>query len=411
MRFTRPLVCAFLTLFSASLLCVADLCAADPAPKIEDPLKDSGFVHFYNNEFDQAIACFEQEITSHPDDPHLYNHLAQAVLYREMFRDGALESQLVGNSNPFLRRAKMEISAQDKLRFTDALDQSIKLTSAALQKDPNDISALYALGVAHGLRANYLFLVEKAWMESLKEATAARKADQRILEVDPSFVDARLVLGLDRYVLACLPFYLRAIGSIGGFHGDREGGIRQLELVAKTGVINRYDAEVLLAAIYRREKRPEEAIPLLKELAETFPRNYLFRLEQVQMYSDFGDKNSALEVLARIDDLRRSSAPGYATLPSEKVKYLKGNLLFWYGDLDPALADLKEATQRADELDLNTAVLAWLRLGQVYDLQGKHQEAIEAYEATMKTAPKSEAATEAKSYISNPYRRKRAAAG
>ena len=84
------------------------------------------------------------------------------------------------------------------------------------------------------------------------------------------------------------------------------------------------------------------------------------------------------------------------------MQYLKGNLLFWYGDLDPALADLKEATRRATELDLNTAVLAWLRLGQVYDLQGKRQDAMEAYRTTMKTAPKSEAATEARSYISNP---------
>ena len=64
-------------------------------------------------------------------------------------------------------------------------------------------------------------------------------------------------------------------------------------------------------------------------------------------------------------------------------------------------------TQKADQLDLNTAVMAWLRLGQLYDLEGNHQDAIQAYRQTMKTAPKSEAALEAKSYISNPYRRKR----
>ena len=124
------------------------------------------------------------------------------------------------------------------------------------------------------------------------------------------------------------------------------------------------------------------------------------------MYSDFGDKQSAFHVLSDIDSLRSRGAPGYADLKAEKIEYMKGNLLFWYGDLTLALADLKQATQRADELDLNTAVLAWLRLGQVYDLQGNHSEAIGAYRETMKTAPKSEAASEAKGYINNPYRRK-----
>ena len=380
--------------------------APDSSVKVEDPAGNPGFVHFYNNEFDDAVAYFEQQVKAHPDDPDQYNHLAQSILYREMFRNGALESALVSGNNPFLRRPKMEISPQDKQRFADCLRKSLEMSGARLKRDPRDVRALYALGVAHGLQANYLFLVEKSWMQSLHEATAARKADQEILKVDPQFVDARLVLGLDQYIVGCLPFYLRAIGSIGGFHGDKKAGIEQLEQVSREGVMNRYDAAVLLAAIYRREHCPEKAIPLVAELAERFPRNYLFRFEQVQMYSDLGDKQAALKVLAEIEFLRRQGAPGYAALTPEKVRYLKGNLLFWYGDLDPALADFKQVTQKADDLDLNTAVLAWLRLGQIYDLKGSRQQAIQAYRETVKTAPQSEAANEAKNYMSNPYRRK-----
>jgi tetratricopeptide (TPR) repeat protein len=240
----------------------------------------------------------------------------------------------------------------------------------------------------------------------LREATAARRVNEEILSIDPNSVDARLILGLDEYVVAGLPFYLRAVGAIGGFHGDKNAGIRDLELVSAKGVRNRYDAEILLAVLYRRERCAEKAIPLLRDLAQAFPRNYLFRLEQVQMFSDAGKKDAALKVLQEVEQLRQSGAPGYASLPAEKIRYLKGNLLFWYGDLGPALTDLKQVTQKADELDLNTAVLAWLRLGQVYDLQGDHQAAAEAYRQAAKTAPKSQAAAEAKGYISSPYRRK-----
>jgi epoxyqueuosine reductase len=366
----------------------------------------AGYDHFYNNEFDQALEFFDSDLKAHPDDPQMSNHVAQGILYREMLRSGALESQMVSGNNPFLRRPKMEISAQDKQRFEHCVNEATSLSEAKLQKQPNDVEALAALSVVHGLRSNYLFLVEKSWTDALREATAARKANERIREIDPKDVDARLVFGLNEYVVGSLPFYMRALGFLGGFHGDRADGIRQLELVAKQGAQNRYDAQVLLAAIYRRERDPRKAIPLLKELAARFPRNHLFRLEEVQMYSDAGDKQSALAVLNEIENMRKSGAPGYAHLNPEKIRYFRGNLLFWYNNLPEALADLSAVTQKASDLDLNTAVLAWLRLGQVEDLQGHHAEALSAYREAIKTAPKSEAATEAKGYMDTPYHRK-----
>jgi tetratricopeptide (TPR) repeat protein len=376
---------------------------------LQDPLAHPGFVHFYNNEFDEAVKIFEQETKLHANDPEAYNHLAQAILYREMLRNGALESELVSGTNPFLRRPKMAISPQVKAKFESAIDRSIGLSQASLEKDGRDIRALHALGVAHALRANYSFLVEKAWMDALREAMAARKFNEQILDIQPNFVDAQLILGLDEYVVGSLPFHMRAVGFVAGFHGDKQGGIEHLEQVSRRGVINRYDAEIILSAIYRRERCPQKAIPLLKDLAARFPRNYLLRFEQVKMYSDLGDKHSALQVLAGIDELRRTGAPGYSHLPDEKVKYLRANLLFWYGDLDPALADLRQVTHNSSDLDLGTVVMAWLRLGQVYDLKGNREQAVEAYRETMKTAPQSAAAMEAKSYISSPYRRKRTA--
>jgi tetratricopeptide (TPR) repeat protein len=380
--------------------------AFNPGPS---PVLDKGYEHFYNNEFDQALDYFEQQVNLCPTEPEVYNHVAQTILYREMLRDGVLESQLVTGNNPFLRRPKMEIDPAEKQHFNDSLKQAIALGQARLQKNPRDVDALSAIAVAHGLRANYSFVVEKAWMDSLHEATAARKAAEQAIAIDPSAVDPHLILGLNQYVAGSLPFYLRAIGSFGGFHGNKSEGIRQLEMVAEHGTRNRYDAEILLAVLYRRERCPEKAIPLLEDLAARFPRNHLLRFEQVQMYSDLGDKQSALRVLAKLENLCRNQSAGYADLHPAKIQYLKGNLLFWYGDLDPALASLKLVTQKAGDLDLNTAVLAWLRLGQVYDLQGNHLEAIQAYRETVKTAPKSEAADEAKGYISNPYRRKHVA--
>lgn len=323
-----------------------------------------------------------------------------------MYRNGALESELVTGGNAFLRRPKMQVSAADRQLFLDATERALSFSAKKLAGDARDVHALYASAVAHALRANFFYLVEKSWTRALRECIAARKADDEILRIDPEFIDAHLLHGLSEYVVSCLPLYMRILGSLNGFHGDKEDGIRELQRVARSNAGNSYDAAIVLAAIYRRERSPKDALPLVKMLAETFPRNYLFPLEQVQMYSDLGDKASALQVLSQIEQALGARQPGYVHLPLERVRYARGNLLFWYGDLDQSLSDLRQATRGADTLDLGTGLMAWLRLGQVYDLLGDHTRAESAYRTAMAMAPQSEIAREAQSYIKKPYQRK-----
>lgn len=371
-----------------------------------DPLREEGFVQFYNNEYDRALSIFEEDARLHPSDATAFNSIAQAILYREMYRDGSLESQLVTGNNSFLRRPKMEVSPADKANFNNAVNRAISLSEDALARNPKDVFALYSLAVGYGLRANFLFLVEKSWMAALHATVAGRKANDLILEIDPSLIDAHLIHGLSEYVVGCMPGYLRLLGAANGFHADKEDGIRQLQMVYHSQAGNRFNAAILLAAIYRRERRPADAIPLLKVLATTFPRNHLFRFEQVQMYSDAGDKTSALHVLAEMEDAQRRGLPGYSQIPIERIDYARGNLLFWFHDLDLARENLRAASQRTEVLDLGTAVMTWLRLGQVNDLLGDHARASEAYRKAMQTAPHSDPAKEAEGYLAKPYRRK-----
>lgn len=380
--------------------------AADDLVKLQDPLNSPGWRHFYNNEYDSATNDFEQEVREHPADPGAYNHLAQTILYRELFRNGALESELVTGNNPFLRSPKVEISDAQRSKFEEAMGKALSLGQARIEKDPNDATALYDLSVTYGLRANYEFLVDKAWTDALRNATQSRKYSNQVLQLQPGLTDAYLIQGLHDYVVGSLPFYLRMVGFLAGFHGDRDRGLEELQTVAQHGVLNKYDARILLAVIYRRERRPEDAIPLLQALGRVFPHNYLLQLEQVQMYSDEGNKGAALSILAEVERLRTAQTEGYRALPLEKIRYLRGNLLFWYGDIGPAFEEIKAATAHAQDLDLNTALLAWLRLGQLYDLRGEHGNAVYAYRKAVMTAPDSAVATEAKGYITSPYKRK-----
>jgi tetratricopeptide (TPR) repeat protein len=384
------------------------LLAFAPAPLLAqapDASVDAGFQHFYNLEYDDALAIFRAEAAKNPNSPEPLNHIAQTILYREMFRTGTLETQMVTGNNPFLRRPEMKISKADEQELLDSLSRAIMLSEARLQKNPNDTAALYAQGVSYGLRSNYHFLVHKAWIDALRDATTARKAHNRVTELDPSNFDARLMQGVYDYVIGSLPPLWKTLGFLAGYVGDRNRGIDTLRTVVEKGRSNRTDAAVILCAVLRRERRPKETVPYILDLIQKYPRNYLLRLELVQMYGEFGEKDKALAVLSQVDQLKKQRASGYERVPEETILYARGNLLFWYNDLDRALADIQAVTAKASTLDLNTGVYAWLRLGQIYDLKGNRKEAVRAYNQTMVYAPGSDAANEAQSYSLNRYKR------
>jgi len=123
------------------------------------------------------------------------------------------------------------------------------------------------------------------------------------------------------------------------------------------------------------------------------------------MFSALGEKEQALASLGRIAALKRRRAPGYAEIPWEKIWFQWGTVQFWYNDLEPALENMKKVTAAGEELDLNTGVLAWMRMGQIYDLTGRRSLAVAAYKKAMQFAPQAEAARESRGYLANPYRR------
>jgi len=368
-------------------------------------LVDEGYEHFYNLEFDRALADFGQAIARDPNNPDLHNHAAETIVFQEMYRDGALESELVTGNNSLLRRAKLNPSRETRQRFQGEIQKALDLEQARLRRNPNDTGALYAMGITYGLRANYFFLVQKAWVDALRDSTTARKMHNRVSELDPSNVDARLVQGLHDYVVGSLPAFYKMFGFLIGFHGDKERGVRTVEQVAAHGSLNRIDAQILLAAIYRRQRQPAKALPLVDSLIARFPRNYLLRFEQAEMYAALGDGRKAMSCVQQVAHLKTQGAPGYARVPWESIYYHLGTIQFWYNDLDAALANMQKVTAHADEVDLNTGVLAWMRVGQIYDLTERHGLAVKAYKRAMAYAPEAEAARESRRYISSPYQR------
>jgi tetratricopeptide (TPR) repeat protein len=370
-----------------------------------DPLVDPAYDHFYNLEFDEAIALFQRGLALHPDSADLHNHLAQSIVFREMYRDGALESELVSGNNSFLRRPRLNPTPETEKWFLDEIAAAVRLSEARLAANPKDAAAMYALGISYGLRSDYYWVVKKAWRDSLKDATAARRLHNRVSELEPGNVDARLVQGLHDYIVGSLPLMYRMFGFLVGIRGDKEKGLRTVRDVMLHGTDNRIDSQVMLCALYRRENQPRQAIPLVQDLIQRYPRNYLLRLELAEMYSMAGDGAAGLDAMREVAALKTRNAPGYDRLSWERIYYQEGAIQFWYRDLEAALENLKKAAAAGEQLDLNTGALVWLRMGQIYDLTNRRALALDAYKRSIAFAPEAEAAQESKKYLGTPYRR------
>jgi tetratricopeptide (TPR) repeat protein len=372
----------------------------------QESLVEQGFSHFYNLEYDEAIASFEKAIARNSGSPDLHNHLAQTLVFREMFRNGALESELVSGANSFLRRPKLNPSPETEARFLSEVSKALSLAGARLKQNDDDSGAMYAMGISYGLRSNYYWVVKKAWHDSLKDATAARRLHNRVSELEPNNVDARLVQGLHDYIVGSLSWKFKMLGFLVGIHGDKEKGIRTVQDVASNGKVNRIDAQILLCALYRRENRTSLAIPIVQNLIGRFPRNFLLRLELAEMYSMAGDGTHGLETLEEVARLKRLHTPGFDRLRWEKIYFQEGSIQFWYNQLDRSLENMLRVTAAAvEDVDLNTGVQAYLRIGQIYDMQQKRAQALEAYNKAIAYAPQAEAAQESRKYLASPYHR------
>ncbi|MGA7566645.1 MAG: hypothetical protein WBW53_11360, partial [Terriglobales bacterium] len=216
------------------LLVLTGVCgAADPpefhppALRPSDPLNDAAFEHYYNLDYDAAVEDYERILARHPGDAFAMNHLLSAIQVRELYRMGAMNTGEYANDS-FVGQAHRAADPAQKQRIQQLVEQAEKVENAALARNPNDVDMLYARGVTRGQFALYTALIERAWFSALRNAVGARRDHERVLELDPHYTDAKLVVGAHNYVMGSLSFAVRMAVSLAGLSGDKDKGLQYL---------------------------------------------------------------------------------------------------------------------------------------------------------------------------------------
>lgn len=379
----------------------ASVQGSDPRPsRPDDPLIDSAFERFYNLDYDRAIQDFEKVLEKHPDDPVAVNHLMTAVLIRELYRMGAMNTGEYATDS-FIGQAHHPADPKTKERIKELVERAEKLEERRLSASPKDVDTLYARGVTRAQFSLYTALVERAWFSALRNAVGARHDHERVLELDPNYTDAKLVVGAHNYVMGSLPWGVKVAVALVGLSGSKEKGLAYLYDVANSDVENSVDAKVVLMVFLRREQRYDDALKVVRTLIPRYPQNGLFALEEGNLLRAKGDKPAAIEAYRQV--WQAGQAGHYPGMHYEMAALSLGDVQRGDKEYEDAARSYELVNQVAQP-DRELLQKANLAAGEMYDLMQKRDLALKKYEAVIATNSGTPPAEVARKHMKEAYR-------
>jgi hypothetical protein len=253
--------------------CAASVLCAEPTPL------EVGYGQMYNLQFAEAHNTFAQYQRLHPDDPLGPASDAAAYLFTEFDRLHILQSEFFTHDEHFVTDHKLTPDPMLKQNFDAALSRAEMLSERA----PQDPDARFAAVLIHGLRSDYMALIEKHYVPSFKEMKMARTLAERLLEEHPKYYDAWIAVGVENYMLSIKPAPIRWLLRLGGGETDRALGLERLKVTAEKGHYLLPFARLLLAVAAMREHDNSRARDILEDLAKEFPHNPLYVQELARL--------------------------------------------------------------------------------------------------------------------------------
>lgn len=339
------------------------------------------FQRFYEMDYPGALVRFQRIQAQYPNDPIATDYVLYVMLFQELNRLDLLDTTFYANDGFLTGKHTVVEDPKVRDRITALSDKAISQANAELKLHPNDPNPWFARGWARSLQATYLAMVERSFGSALKLALGAKNDCRKALDLDPHYVDAKLVVGVYQYVVGALPFAFKMLIGIVGIHGSKSAGMAMLEDSAAHGVITSVESRTVMALFLRREAKYQQALALNEGLQAEYPRDFLFCLERANVSKDAGQGMKAVDYYHQI--IRNAQRPGYFASAHVELAWfglgasLRGQKLY----RQSIEAFLQAANQPTTSPELKRRSL--LAAGENYDLMHQHGKATQEYQAVI----------------------------
>ncbi len=319
---------------------------------------------------------------------------------RELYRMGAINTGEY-TSDSFIGQPHRPGDPAQKQRIKELVQQAEKIEDAELSRNPSNIDMLYARGVTRAQFALYTGLIERAWFSALRNAVGARHDHERVLELDPHYTDAKLVVGTHNYVMGSLSFAVKVAVALVGLSGDKQKGIQYLYDAYHANEETSVDAGMVLLVFLRREHRYSDALDIANALTPRFPRNYLLPIEKGNLLRASGKLDQAEEQYRLVWQNGREGK--YGSLHYELAGVALGDVLRTQKKYSAAAAAYEQVTEMKDA-DPELAQKADLGAGEMYDQMQNRDAALKKYQAVVNINSGNVEADKARKRMREAYR-------
>ncbi len=390
-------------------LCFSGFCSASQPQEQKlhtDPINLTPQIHeaherFYSLDYDGALSRFEEVQRANPQNPMAANYVLMTLIFRELYHQDLLDTTYYAHDSFLFSKREVSIPKATRDRIEQLTDSAVALCDRQIRNNPNDANAYFARGYARGFHAAFITLADHSWVAAARQGFASRGDSEQALRIDPDYADAKMAVGIQQFAVASLPRFIRIMIGITGVTGNKEKGLDLLRDAAAHGVVNNIESRVALSLFLRHDGRYDEALAVQRGLAQQFPHDYLFRLEEANLTKDKGDGSAAISTYQKV--LEDSRKPGYFVDARLQLVY------FGLADTQRGQNLIADAAQNYLNAAAQPKCTDWLRkraqlnAGQMFDLLHQRDKAIEQYNKASAGGGDQSQADAARKYIKTPY--------
>jgi len=247
------------------ILCICLITSQVHGNMLKDDLHisvlDSVVTLTHDCQFDEALSRIEVCLNANPSSLEL--RLMRAVIFwHELLSYGFKE----------------DIEAS----FTIEVNKLIADGNKIINKDANNIDALFYVGAAYGYLGQYHAAKQKLF-PAAKFGKKGINYLNRVIKLRPAWSDAYLSLGVFHYYASNVPWFMKPILFILGQRGTEKKALEYLTIVSEKGHRARYAAQELLADLHVRLKEMDIADSLYLDLTKKFPHNVNYNYKEIEL--------------------------------------------------------------------------------------------------------------------------------
>ncbi len=331
----------------------------------------------FDYDFDEALGHYARVSERFPEHPTGPYNLATTIWIRLAQRSNGMRGSTLRNDRFFSQQGRPETTPEEVAAFREQLEEAYRRAQALLERDPDDVEALYYLGATEALESGWAMIVDRAWLRAARTIRRGVRRHRRVQELDPDFRDAYAVPGAYEYGIAALPRPLRMLVFLFGMRGDREGGLRGVQITANEGRRARWGGLWTHALLMQREEREDEALAAVRRLRRQFPKNPDFALDEVSILTARGEFGKARAYAEVVLERRDAGYGNYRLALPGLAEARLGEALLFAERWEEAEAVLTRGLE-AGRNDAVRAILAFRR-GNARDGAGRRPQALSDY--------------------------------